>query len=84
MICWMMDDESQDWVHLFHVFLAMEMKVRKVLSEGVVSDIAESEDGSFWSLVCGDWDEESSTTPLQMVVNQYIFHMPMHWWNSLK
>jgi hypothetical protein len=26
----------------------------------------------FWSLVCEDWDEESSSELLQMMVNRYV------------
>ena len=65
----------------FDVFLAIEQEVRKILRCGtaveltdeVMTNIAGSEDVSFfWSLVCGDWEEESSTALLQMIVNQYV------------
>ena len=63
----------------FDVFVAIEEEVRKVLGRDMVlnddvkAKIASSENVEFfWSLVCTDWDEESSGVLLRMVVNQYV------------
>ncbi len=63
----------------FDVFLAIEDEVKRrlgrdmELTDEVMAEIAESEDVSFfWSVVCGEWEEESSAALLQMIVNQFV------------
>ncbi len=54
-----------------------QLKRNKIIGEDwtdkVKADIAESDDVEFlWSLVCGDWEEESLKALLQMIINQYV------------
>ena len=51
----------------------MKKRLGEELTDKVKQDIAESEEVNFfWSVVCGDWEDESATALLQMIVNQYI------------
>lgn len=67
----------------FEVFRVMEYELRKHLSTNTIQSltlgddmkksIVESEDVQFfWSMVSGDWDEESVLVLLEMVVSQWI------------
>lgn len=61
----------------FDVFLAIENELNKRfgedLTDEVKKEIAISEEVDFfWSVVCGDWEQESSQVLLQMIVNQYV------------
>lgn len=61
----------------FDVFVAIEEEVKKRLDEELTDklkkEIAQSDEVNFfWSVVCGDWEEESASVLLQMIVNQFI------------
>ena len=70
----------------YDAFIAIEEETRRVLWAGskitdeVTRKIASGEDVQFyWSLICADWEEDSSEALLLMVISQYLKIRKFHY-----
>ena len=70
----------------YDAFIAIEEETRRVLWAGskitdkVTRNIASGEDVQFyWSLICADWEEDSSEALLLMVISQYLKIRKFHY-----
>ena len=82
------DDDSQDWVRAidrgglkhvhsmtYHLFVAMELKLRQCLPNFIDIDRHINEDNDvlfYWCIISAEWEEEESKALLPMVTSMWV------------